>query len=66
MTKLNRRRLLQAGSASAAAAFLPGQPACAADRIKMRIGVVPLLSSGPIYIAAAKGYCSTSSGLMSK
>ena len=54
MTKLHRRRLLQAGSAATAAAFVPSSLR-AADRIKMRIGVVPLLSSGPIYVAAAKG-----------
>jgi NitT/TauT family transport system substrate-binding protein len=51
---LNRRRFL-AGTAAATSliampAVLRGQPL-----LKLRVGVIPLLSSGPIFIAAARG-----------
>lgn len=51
---ISRRQILSAGAAAAAIAMpsvLRAQP-----MTKMRVGVVPLLSSGPLFIAVAKGY----------
>ncbi|RDJ25184.1 ABC transporter substrate-binding protein [Bosea caraganae] len=52
---INRRQVLSAGTATFAGLAMPSvlraQPVT-----KMRIGVVPLLSSGPLFIAVAKGY----------
>jgi len=53
--QMNRRRFLAAGSAGLALAG-SSRFAAAQAPTKMRIGVVPLLSSGPLFIAVAKGY----------
>ncbi len=54
---LNRRHLLQ-GTAAAGLAGALGQRRARAQepRAKLRIGVVPLISSGPIFLAQAKGF----------
>jgi NitT/TauT family transport system substrate-binding protein len=54
---LNRRHLLAGGTAAALSATLPLRRARAQEpRTKIRIGVVPLISSGPIFIAQAMGF----------
>lgn len=57
MRSLNRRHLLAGGTAAALSATLPLRRARAQEpRTKIRIGVVPLISSGPIFIAQAMGF----------
>ncbi|WP_162826701.1 ABC transporter substrate-binding protein [Pseudolabrys taiwanensis] len=53
---LNRRHLLQGTAAAGLAAAIGGRRARAQSRTKLRIGVVPLISSGPIFVAQAKGF----------
>lgn len=54
---LNRRHLLQGTAAAGLAAALGSGKARAQEpRTKLRLGVVPLISSGPIFLAQAKGY----------
>jgi NitT/TauT family transport system substrate-binding protein len=53
---INRRRFVQ-GAAAAGAVGAYARPARAQEpRAKIRIGVVPLISSGPIFLAMAKGF----------
>lgn len=51
----SRRQILSAGTAAVAGVAMPSMVR-AQSGTKMRVGVVPLLSSGPFFIAAAKGY----------
>src|SRR5438874_10529410 len=52
---LNRRQLLAGGTA--VATTLPLRRARAQEpRTKIRIGVVPLISSGPVFVAQAMGF----------
>jgi len=54
---LNRRHLLAGSAAVAVATALPVRRARAQEpRTKIRIGVVPLISSGPIFVAQAMGF----------
>lgn len=54
---LNRRHLMQGVAALGAAGVLSGRRAFAQEpKAKIRIGVVPLISSGPIFVAQAKGF----------
>ena len=56
MSSLNRRHLMQGAAALGVASALPGRSAFAqAPKTKIRIGVVPLISSGPIFVAKALG-----------
>lgn len=57
-TRWTRRAVLAAGlSAAATAAFTAGAPAAFAQSLeKTNVGVLALSSSGPIFIAKAKGY----------
>lgn len=52
---LNRRHWLM-GAAAAGAVATTGRRARAQQKTKIRIGVVPLISSGPIFVAQAKGF----------
>jgi NitT/TauT family transport system substrate-binding protein len=54
---LTRRRFMSATAAVGAASAFP-MPAVRAQeaRTKLRIGVVPLISSGPIFLAQARGF----------
>jgi NitT/TauT family transport system substrate-binding protein len=55
--KLNRRHLVAGAAAlGLAGATLPRRAAAQEPRAKLRIGVVPLISSGPIFLAQAKGF----------
>jgi NitT/TauT family transport system substrate-binding protein len=54
---LNRRHLMQGAAAVGAAAMFSGGRARAQEpRAKIRVGIVPLISSGPIFVAQAKGF----------
>src|ERR1700730_11527950 len=54
---LNRRHLLAGSAAVAAVTAWPLRRARAQEpRTKIRIGVVPLISSGPIFVAQAMGF----------
>src|SRR3954462_2520663 len=56
-TSLTRRRLLAASAATGAATAMPfGRARAQEPRTKIRIGVVPLISSGPIFVAQAMGF----------
>jgi NitT/TauT family transport system substrate-binding protein len=56
MSSLNRRNLLQGAAALGVAGAVPGGRAFAqAPKTKIRIGVVPLISSGPIFLAKEMG-----------
>jgi NitT/TauT family transport system substrate-binding protein len=56
-SKVNRRRVLAGAAAVAAAGALPRRRAFAQEpRAKIRIGIVRLISSGPIFLAQAKGF----------
>ncbi len=56
MSSLSRRNLLQGAAALGVAGALSGWRAFAqAPKTKIRIGVVPLISSGPIFVAKALG-----------
>jgi len=54
---LNRRHLMQGAAAIGAMSALPMRRARAQEpRAKIRVGVVPLISSGPIFVAQAMGF----------
>jgi NitT/TauT family transport system substrate-binding protein len=54
---ISRRRLVGGAAAVAAAAGFPAPAVRAQEpRTKIRIGVVPLISSGPIFLAQARGF----------
>lgn len=56
-TRLNRRHLMQGAAALGAAGAFSGRRAFAQEpRTKIRIGLVRLISSGPIFLAQAKGF----------
>ena len=56
-TGLNRRRLMQGAAALGLAGAFSGRSAFAQQpKTKIRIGVVPLISSGPIFVAKAMGF----------
>ena len=56
-TSLTRRRLLAASAAtSIAPAMSLGVARAQEQRTKIRIGIVPLISSGPIFVAQAMGF----------
>ncbi|CAN5252741.1 hypothetical protein BH10PSE8_BH10PSE8_04510 [soil metagenome] len=52
---LNRRHILSTGAAALAGVAMPGIVK-AQPLTKMTVGVVPFISSGPFFIAAAKGF----------
>lgn len=55
--KLNRRDVVAGAAAlGLAGATLPRRAGAQEPRAKIRIGVVPLISSGPIFLAQAKGF----------
>jgi NitT/TauT family transport system substrate-binding protein len=55
--KASRRKFLGGIAAGAAASTFPAPFVSAQEpRVKMRIGVVPLISSGPIFVAQAMGF----------
>ncbi len=53
---ITRRQVLASGTAAAAAGLAMPSVARAQAGTKIRIGVVPLISSGPFFIAAARGF----------
>jgi NitT/TauT family transport system substrate-binding protein len=54
---INRRHLIGGSAALGLATALPSRRVVAQEpRTKIRIGVVPLISSGPIFLAQAKGF----------
>ncbi len=53
---MNRRHLMLGAAAIGAAGVATGRRARAQAKTKIRIGVVPLISSGPIFVAQAKGF----------
>ncbi|MDI1347313.1 MAG: ABC transporter substrate-binding protein [Pseudolabrys sp.] len=55
MSSLNRRHLMQGAAALGLAGAIPGRSFAQAPKTKIRIGVVPLISSGPIFVAKALG-----------
>jgi NitT/TauT family transport system substrate-binding protein len=55
-TRLDRRHLLAGSAALGLAAAAPRRLRAQGARTKIRIGVVPLISSGPIFLAQAKGF----------
>ncbi|MGI8525313.1 MAG: ABC transporter substrate-binding protein [Pseudolabrys sp.] len=55
-SEINRRQLLTASAALGAASAFPSPFVNAQAPIKIRIGLVPLISSGPIFLASAKGF----------
>ena len=55
--KISRRNVVGGAAALSVASAVPGRRARAQEpRAKIRIGVVPLISSGPIFVAQAKGF----------
>jgi NitT/TauT family transport system substrate-binding protein len=54
--RLNRRHLMQSAAALGAASVMPRRALAQEPRTKIRIGVVPLISSGPIFLAQARGF----------
>ncbi len=57
MSSINRRRLMQAAAATGAAVALGGRRVVAQEpKTKIRIGLVPLISSGPIFVAKEMGF----------
>jgi NitT/TauT family transport system substrate-binding protein len=55
-SRIDRRHVLGGSAALGLATAFPGRRAFAQEpRAKIRIGLVPLISSGPIFIAQAKG-----------
>src|SRR3954471_21141685 len=55
--KINRRDVVGGAAALGFASAVPAKRARAQEpRAKIRIGVVPLISSGPIFVAQAKGF----------
>ncbi len=56
MSSLNRRNLLQGAAALGVAGAFGARKSFAQEpKVKIRIGVVPLISSGPIFVAKAMG-----------
>ncbi len=56
-TGFNRRHLMHAAAALGAATVAGSNRLFAQEpRTKLRLGIVPLISSGPVFIALAKGY----------
>jgi len=53
---LSRRHLLAGSAAIGAASFAPSRARAQEPRTKIRIGLVPLISSGPVFVALAKGF----------
>jgi len=53
---ITRRRLIKAATAVGIAGAVSRRSAFAQAKTRIRIGIVPLISSGPIFIAVAKGY----------
>ena len=53
---MNRRHLMLGAAAIGAAGVATGRRARAQTRTKIRVGLVPLISSGPIFVAQAKGF----------
>ena len=57
MSSLNRRHLMQGAAALGVAGALAGRGAFAQEpKTKIRIGIVPLISSGPIFLAKEMGF----------
>jgi NitT/TauT family transport system substrate-binding protein len=55
--RINRRHLMQGAAALGAASVIsPARLFAQEPKTKIRLGIVPLISSGPIFVAAAKGY----------
>ncbi len=55
--RLNRRHLMQGAAAVGVANALSGRHVFAQEpKTKIRIGVVPLISTGPVFVAKAKGF----------
>ena len=54
--EMNRRHLMLGAAAIGAAGVVTGRRARAQSKTKIRVGVVPLISSGPIFVAQAKGF----------
>jgi NitT/TauT family transport system substrate-binding protein len=54
--RFNRRHLMQGAAAFGAVAASPRRLFAQEPRAKLRLGIVPLISSGPMFIALAKGY----------
>ncbi|MCC6608302.1 MAG: twin-arginine translocation signal domain-containing protein [Burkholderiales bacterium] len=55
-TSTTRRKFIAASAAAGALAALPAPFVRAQSRMKLRIGIVPLISSGPIFLAEARKY----------
>ena len=53
---LTRRTVLAGSAAAGLAAAAPRRARAQEPRTKLRIGIVPLISSGPIFVAQAKGF----------
>ncbi|RAI41421.1 ABC transporter substrate-binding protein [Rhodoplanes roseus] len=53
---LDRRHFMSTAAAAGLATTLPRSGRAQEPRTKMRIGIVPLISSGPIFVAQAKGF----------
>ena len=54
---INRRQLMRGAAAIGAASIAsPARLPAQETKAKIRLGIVPLISSGPIFVAAAKGY----------
>ena len=53
---LTRRTILAGSAAASLAVAAPRRARAQEPRTKMRIGLVPLISSGPIFIAQARGF----------
>ncbi len=53
---MNCRHLMLGAAAIGAAGVATGRRARAQTRTKIRVGLVPLISSGPIFVAQAKGF----------
>jgi len=56
MRQLNRRHLMQGAAALGITGTIGRRALAQEPKTKIRIGVVPLISSGPIFVAQAKGF----------
>lgn len=57
LKRMNRRKLIQGAAALGVAGAFYGKRAYAQEaRTKIRVGIVPLISSGPIFVAQAMGF----------
>jgi NitT/TauT family transport system substrate-binding protein len=56
MPSIDRRRLIKTVVAAGTLAAVSRRRSLAQDRTTIRVGLVPLISSGPIFVAAAKGF----------